>query len=88
MRSHEARRRKAAAAAEGNQRVTARKPMAVLCLRRTVRYHCASEGAGLAGFIASAVTVRSSPASSEHAGGIIGGIYGKLTGLFLTNIMH
>lgn len=103
------RRRETAAAAEGNQRVTARKPMAAFCLRRTqiitaladsepqapgggfrevrrgeltaetarthattkrkqradscrlrsVRYHYPSDGAGLAGVVASAVTERS-----------------------------
>jgi len=58
MRSHEARRREAAAATEGNQRVTARKPMAALCLRRSVRCQCDSEGAGLALYPASAVTER------------------------------
>lgn len=39
LRSHEARSREAAAATEGNQRVTAYKPRAALCLRRSVRYH-------------------------------------------------
>jgi len=42
MRSHEARSREAAAATEGNQRVTARKPMAASCLRRSVRCPCTS----------------------------------------------
>jgi hypothetical protein len=35
------------------------KQRVVSCLLRSVRYHCASEGAGLAGFVANAVTERS-----------------------------
>lgn len=59
MRSHEVRRREAVAAEEETNSATARKQRAVFCRLRSVRYHCASEGAGLAGFIASTVTERS-----------------------------
>jgi len=55
----EARRGEAAAETERAQREENGKPMAGLCLRRSVRLPRCSDGAGLAVFLASAVTERS-----------------------------
>ena len=54
------RRREAAAGPERNPLSKGGKPMAGLCLRRSARLPRCSDGAGLARFIASAVTERSS----------------------------